>query len=617
MKKIRETITTILKATRYSFGFCWRNSKGDTFARIMISLATTVVMYLGIQSTGIIINGVQKELGKVDNYRQVVDILTSGLVAPVVFWSVVTIFGELFGPLKWYFRNKWNHKLRFANQRELTFLRSTLDIARIRSKEFDDLERRIQELPTSWQTRIWFSDELFNLFVTMVSFVLFGTALLWYKPIYAFILVLVGIPMMIVEFDLVSKWWTLFQEQVPLHKKRSVLEQPFRGDDRAFIQARTFNQMSPLLKEIDINVGEVLDNYDKLRKTSIRNKMFAHLVAVLGLCFVVALAVWSTITHSVGIGTLTIIIASAKTFQGNLESIVSTIAEQWNSAKGVILIEEDFLGMKPLLKTEYPVNPDPSVIPTIRFDKVCFTYPGSEAKILKDVSFTIEPGSKVAIVGTSGAGKSTLVSLFMRHYDPTSGSISAGGVDLRNIRPEDWNRVVSALSQEYVVLSRLVGEEIASSRLGEPINTERVLNSCKFANFDEVVDEDEKGLNAQIGTEFGGREFSGGQKQRLALARVHYRRTPVLILDEPDAKLDPVSAQKVIDAVFALTGVTVIMITHHVSRAERCDQVIVMGKGKVVEQGTHAELMALGGAYVRLRNKDRERLGAESSSDLI
>ena len=200
----------------------------------------------------------------------------------------------------------------------------------------------------------------------------------------------------------------------------------------------------------------------------------------------------------------------------------------------------------------------------------------------------------------------------MRHYDPTSGAVFAGDINLRNIEPQVWSNVASALTQEYTVLERCIGEEIASSRLGQPIDLEVVAASARFANFDEVVDSDPKGYESQIGVEFGGRDFSGGERQRLALARVHYRGTPILILDEPDAKLDPESAQKVIDKVFALKDITVIMITHHVSRAERCDKVIVMGKGEIAEQGTHQELIARNGMYAQMHEKDRKRLGSES-----
>jgi ATP-binding cassette subfamily B protein len=612
MNKLRDTIVTLLLAARYSFAFCWRNSKKETIGRLVISASTTLLLYLTIQATGLIINAVQGSMGKFkDGGHTLAEVANSGLLGPVMSLVGVLLFGVLLGRFNWFYRSKWNQALRFANQRELNNHRATLDVARFRSKEYDDLQKRISELPTSWQTRIWFSDEMFSLFTTMISFVLFGASLLWYKPIYALILVVTALPMTIVEFRLVAMWWTLFQELVPQHKKRHVLEKPYRSAN-SFVQALMFNQMPELSREIDINVGGVLDQYNRIRRISIRKEMFTHFLAVAGLCGVVIHAVWSTVAYAGEVGTLTIVMAAARTFQGNLEAIVALIAEQWNSAKGVILIEKDFLGLKPVIKTEYPVTPNFDITPPIRFDHVSFAYPDTDILVLKDVSFTIEPGTKVAIVGKSGNGKSTLQALLMRHYDPTSGSVFAGDINLRNIEPHVWSNVASALTQEYTVLERLVGEEIASSRLGQPIDPEVVAASARFANFDEVVNSDPKGYESQIGVEFGGRDFSGGERQRLALARVHYRGTPILILDEPDAKLDPESAQKVIDRVFDLKGVTIIMITHHVSRAERCDKVIVMGKGEIAEQGTHSELMARGGVYTRMYEKDRKRLGPES-----
>ena len=608
MRKVKETLMTLLLAARYSFSFCWRNSKRETIGRLVVAITTTLLVYFTIHATGLIINDVQSLMGKFKaGGGSFSEVIGGQLFGPAVLLLGVLLSGVILGRFNWFYRSTWNHTLRFANQRELNDHRATLDVARFRSKEYDDLSRRIQELPSSWQTRIGFSDEMFGLFTTLVSFGLFGASLLWYKPVYALILVLTALPMMVVEFQCVALWWNLFQELVPHHKKRAVLEKPYHGAN-TFVQALMFNQMPALRREIDINVGDVLEKYDRIRKTTFRREMITHLFAVTGLCLVILHAIWSTIAHAGAIGTLTVLIAASKTFQGNLEAIVSLIAEQWNNAKGVILIEKDFLGLKPALKTEYPVVPKFNITPTIKFERVCFAYPDTDTLVLKNVSFTIEPGTKLAIVGKSGNGKSTILALLMRYYDPTSGAVYAGDVNLRNIEPNEWSNVASALTQEYTVLERCVGAEIASSRLGEAIDSEAVNASSKFANFDEVVDSDPKGYESQIGVEFGGRDFSGGEKQRLALARVHYRGTPILILDEPDAKLDPESAQKVIDRVFALEGVTVVMITHHVSRAERCDKVIVMGKGEIVEQGTHGELMAQNGIYTSMYAQDRKRL---------
>lgn len=527
---------------------------------------------------------------------------------------IVSILSVIVEQLNSFFRNKWSLTLHFANQRELNNHRATLDVARLKSEEYSNLENRIKELPEGWRMRVKFSEDILTVFTSVVSFIFFGASLVWYQPYYALILFLLSIPMILAQFQRVSLWWNLVQELVPVHKRRWLLERAYNSVG-VFLQASMFNQIPALRKEIDINVGGVLEANNSIRRTNTRWGIITGALSVLGLCFVVMHTTWTTITGVWEIGTMTVIIAAARIFNGDLRSIVYAVAEQWNCAKGIILIEKDFLGMKPLIKTEYPVVPRFDITPTLRFDNVSFKYPNTENLVLRNVSFTIKPGSKVAIVGKSGNGKSTIQALLMRHYDPTSGAVYAGDVNLSNIELSVWSNVASALTQEYSVLERKVGEEIASSRLGEPVDMDMIKASSQFACFDEVIESDPLGYESQIGTEFGGREFSGGERQRLALARVHYRGTPVLILDEPDAKLDPESAEKVINNVFSLENVTVIIITHHVSRAERCDHIIVMGKGEIAEQGTHQELMEMGGLYVSLREQDKKRLGSNSSDE--
>jgi ABC-type multidrug transport system fused ATPase/permease subunit len=615
MKNIKDTILTILRASKYSLKFCLRNSKGLTLIRLFIAIVSTILGYLAIQFNGQIINAVQLMMKKSYGHtgHSFIEFIGSGLIKPVLILFVVFWVTKVLGNYEWFFRNKWNQILRFANRREMQEHRATLDIARIRSKQYDDIQRRIEELPSGWFTRITFAEDMMGFLTTLSSFIIFGTSLLWYNWIYAVVILITSLPMISVEFRLNSMWWNLFSKLVPEHKKRFVLERPY-GGTTAFIQALMFNQMPTLRKQIDRNIGGIIGAYEDVRKSVVKNRFVSNTLSIAGLAAVIAHASWMVIVNSGGIGTLTIIIGATRIFQGNISQIVGLVAEQWNTVKGIILIEEDFFGLKSMLKTEYPVVPPTDITPEIRFENVSFTYPGNEKSVLDGVSFTLIPGSKTAIVGASGNGKSTIQFLLMRHYDPTSGAIFANSIDLKNIRPADWSKVVSGLTQSFSILERPIGEEIASSRMDDPISLDALMTSCRFARFDSVVESDPKGFDSQIGTEFGGREFSGGEQQRLALARVHYRGTPVLIFDEPDSDLDPESAEIIIDNIISMKGVTVVIITHHVSRAEICDNVIVMGKGKILEQGTHQELMTLNGAYVSMRNKDRERLGTNSDS---
>lgn len=591
-------------ATKYSIAFCWRNCRKLTIKRIIVSILTTLSLYLTIQATGFVINSVQalRSLGKHE---------FSSLILPVIFLGLVVFFQAVTGRFEWIFRNKWHQVLRYEGQRELNDLRARLDVARFGSKVYDDLTRRIQELPYGFQVRPMFAEEVLRLLTTCISFALFAASLLWYKPMYALVLLVFAFPLIVLDFRSVTLWWAIQEKLVPKNKHRNMLERAYYSPI-AFVQALMFNQMPTLRTQIKKSTDEVVSEYDVVRGQSLKFEMVSHLSCALGLCFVFIHAIWSAVTTNVEIGTLTIVMSSARTFNGNLESIVSLIAEQWNTAKGVILIEKDFFGLQPVLRTENPVIPTWTKPPVIRFDRVSFTYPDTDKEVLHDVSFTIPSGATVAIVGKTGHGKSTVEGLLMRHYDPTTGAIYVDDINLQNIKPSVWSGTATALKQDFVNLDRTIGDEVASSRIDLPFDRERVEVASRFAYFDEVVAREESGFDTQMGKEFGGRVLSGGQNQRLALARARHRDSQVFVLDEPDAKLDPESAEIVIDNIFALTGVTVVMITHHVSRAKRCDHIILMNEGSVAEQGTHAELMALGGRYASMFKKDEERLSGMS-----
>lgn len=603
MNNFLRTLLMFFEAAKYSIAFCWRNYKVGTLARVGVAVVTTTVGYLGVQLTGMVINSVQA-LRENQSDRGHLVMMISFFVATLFVGAVGVIFN-------WVYRSRWNERLRYANRQEINDHRSTLDVATVRSKQYDDLQKRINELPYSWGVRITFAEELLTLFSLVISFLLFGMSLVWYRPAYALVLVIASLPMVFTEFRDVAMWWNHFEKMTPAHKERAVLERPFHARV-SFIQALMFNQLPFLRKQIAENVEEIIDSTEKARLLSAKREILSRVIATTGLVAVVIHMIWSTAMSSAEIGTLAIVLAASRTFQSNLEGIVFLMAEQWNSAKGILLIEKDFFGLMPRVTTQHPILPAFERTPLVRFDRVSFCYPDTETEVLHNVSFTIEPGTKVAIVGKSGNGKTTIQSLLMRHYDPTRGAIYADEINLRNIEPSVWCKYASSLTQDFAVLERKVGEEIASARLGESVSLSLVERACEFADFSDVVRSDPKGFDSRIGVEYGGRDFSGGERQRLALARVHYRGTPILILDEPDSKLDPESAERIINNIFALENVTVVMITHHVSRAERCDKILVMGKGEITEQGTHQELLSLRGTYASMFEQDRKRLGTES-----
>jgi len=610
MNKLKETLISVWKAARYSFAFCFRNNKRDTVIVSFLLLLQTILGYGVIVITGNLISAVQAHITRATGPITISDFMRGKFFFPVAL-VIATLFLEIgLQKYKSYKLSRQRHILRVANLREMNALRGSLDIGRRRSKQFDDVERKIDELPDGWFTRITFAAETIEFTGVLISFIIFGTSLLVSHYGYVFILIAASIPMIFAEFAAVGRMWKLSLEMVPHHKKRNVLQRAFTGTT-SFLQGQMFNQMPTLTEQIQDNQDHVIKTLDRMRWLNLQITLSAYMVSMIGLSIVLAHSVFGTLSTRGDIGTLTIIMISARRLQSSIRDIVLQVAAQWQSVKGMIIIEEDYFGMRPLIQTPNPVRPEFEGPPRIRFDEVSFSYPDTDHLVLRDVSFAIEPGSKVVVVGKNGSGKSSLMSLLLRHYDPTSGSIHIGDIDLRNVTPTVWTRYICALLQDFVIMERQVGTEIASSRLDQPIEMEEVREAARFAGFDSVMNKDPKGYEVQIGTEHGGREFSGGEEQRLAMARARYRKTPILILDEPDAKLDPEAAQALLDNIFALKGVTVIIVTQHVSRATRSDKVIVLDQGQIAETGTHEELLARGGRYAKMFRKDKERHAAE------
>jgi len=232
----------------------------------------------------------------------------------------------------------------------------------------------------------------------------------------------------------------------------------------------------------------------------------------------------------------------------------------------------------------------------IEFDRVSFSY-DSNQPVLKDITLKIEPGQLAALVGPTGAGKTTIVSLLPRFYDLTSGEIKIDGTDIRKFKQKSLREQISFVLQETLLFRAPVWQNIA---YGKPeASRAEIIRAAKLANADEFIDKMPAGYDTMIGEH--GATLSGGQRQRITIARAIIRNSPILILDEPSAGLDAESEKLVFDALGNLMeGKTSIVIAHRLATVIRADVIFVIDDGKVVEQGTHAELLAGGGLYSRL-----------------
>lgn len=287
--------------------------------------------------------------------------------------------------------------------------------------------------------------------------------------------------------------------------------------------------------------------------------------------------------------------------QGIVKELLSNIGKIYRNSLFIGNLFE-FLQIQPTI-----VDPEnPVAVPTkpqkeIRFRQVTFRYPGATEAVLENFNLTIPAGKIVAIVGDNGAGKSTLIKLLCRFYDPDSGKIELDGIDLRNFAVKEFRRLITVLFQSPIPYYTTAGENIALGDITALSNQVEIESAAKASGIHEKIMRLPLGYNTMLGKLFpDGTDLSGGQWQRLALARAFFRRAQIIILDEPTSAMDPWAEYDWLERFRTLAeGRTAVVITHRFTLAMQADIIHVMRAGRIVESGNHGELLALGGLYAQ------------------
>lgn len=244
-----------------------------------------------------------------------------------------------------------------------------------------------------------------------------------------------------------------------------------------------------------------------------------------------------------------------------------------------------------------PAHDRATTIATLEFDHVHFAYSADEGEVLHDISFTLSPGKRIAIVGASGAGKSTISNLALRFWDSTQGSIRLNGADIRHYALEDLRGLIGVVAQDTYLFNDTIRGNLLLAR--PEANTSQLEQAIAQAQLTEFVHELPKGLTTWVGEQ--GLRFSGGERQRIAIARALLKDAPLLILDEATANLDALTEKALLDELGELMkGRSTLVITHRLVGMERMDEILVLDKGCIRERGTHAELLRSGGLYYQL-----------------
>jgi ATP-binding cassette subfamily B protein len=337
-----------------------------------------------------------------------------------------------------------------------------------------------------------------------------------------------------------------------------------------------------------------------------RRKLIAgavlSIIGTLGYYSAYIYVIWRTVTGSLTLGTLTLLAGAILQASNNIQQIFSTLSGVADQALFLTDLLA-FFDMQPTIRSKPNALPAPRpIVRGFEFRNVSFSYPGSERRILRSLNFTLRPGERVALIGENGEGKTTIVKLITRLYDPTEGQILLDGVDLREYELDDLYREIGVIFQDFMRYEMTARENIATGRIEELENRQEIELAAHKSLADGVIAKLPLGYEQQLGRRFEtGVDLSGGEWQKLALARAYLRDAQLLILDEPTAALDARSEFEVFERFAELTeGKMALFISHRFSTVRMADRIVVLAGGRIVEEGNHEKLVALGGRYAEM-----------------
>ncbi len=337
-----------------------------------------------------------------------------------------------------------------------------------------------------------------------------------------------------------------------------------------------------------------------------RRKLIAgallSVVGTLGYYSAYVYVIWRTVTGALTIGSLTLLAGAILQASLNIQQIFSTLSGVADQA----LFLSDLLAffeMQPTIRSKPNALPAPRpIVRGFEFRNVSFAYPGSERRVLRNLNFSLSPGQRVALIGENGEGKTTIVKLITRLYDPTEGQILLDGIDLREYDLDDLYREFGVIFQDFMRYEMTARENIATGRIEEIENRHEIELAAHKSLADGVIAKLPLRYEQQLGRRFEtGVDLSGGEWQKMALARAYLRDAQLLILDEPTAALDARSEFEVFERFAELTeGKMALFISHRFSTVRMADRIVVLAGGRIVEEGSHEQLVALGARYAEM-----------------
>lgn len=590
-----------LRNTPEAFRLVWAASRRAAVAGIVLTLIAAVLpagqAWAGKLIVDAIVNAIKQGLEPVAGLRYVLPYLALEfglLLVSSITGQVRSLFDRV---LQSQLTNHVNSlMIRKAISLDLQFFEDPVF--------YDMLQNARRQADTSALAIVNSMLQMVQQTITLVSLV---ALLLRFSPWLAVIVFVSAIPAFLSQSQYAERAFRAVTRRAPEARLLNYLEMLLTGNE-SVKEIKLFGLGLPLLKRYQ----ELFVRFYEEDLAIARRRTFAGLgwglLSNLSYYGSYAWIVLRTVASRITLGDMTMFLGIFRQSQSSIRSLLDSLNRLYESNLYLDNLM-DYLRLEPLLVTaEHPRAAPEPILQGIEFRHVSFCYPGSDVYVLRDINLHIRPGERIALVGLNGAGKTTLIKLLTRLYDPTEGQVLLDGVDLREYDLTSLHQRFGVIFQDFVRYQFSVRENIGFGQIDALDDMVRIRDAADRGGAAPIIEKMPQGYETVLGRRWEkGQELSGGQWQKIALARAFMRKAEVLVLDEPTSALDAEAEYEVFRRFGELMeGRIAVLISHRFSTVRMADRIVVLSAGKIIELGSHAELIALDGAYARLFNLQAE-----------